>query len=187
MDKFGQRKKEILSKKDKSSKGSWDKHILKLCDKINKKKNYYTTSSCSGRLTIIRNVLRAKRGVVLKSYHDALNYSDFKKDLDEFLKKEKGIVIKFEPPIIHIACKDIHSMKELYETAKNSGWKNIGAISFESRYILEAKCSDRLEFPVVCDNKLIVDDKFFQICIKESNIKLKNCWKKINKFEQMIK
>jgi len=40
---FLQRKKEVLSKKDKSSKGSWDEKIKTLCDKINKKNDYYTT------------------------------------------------------------------------------------------------------------------------------------------------
>ena len=52
-DKFLQRKKSVLSKLDKSTIGSWDKKIVKLCKKINKSENYYTTSSCAGRVALI--------------------------------------------------------------------------------------------------------------------------------------
>ncbi|PIN91174.1 hypothetical protein COU57_01635 [Candidatus Pacearchaeota archaeon CG10_big_fil_rev_8_21_14_0_10_32_14] len=186
MDEFQKRKENVLSKNDKSSKGSWDKPILKLCEKLNKKKNYYTTSTCSGRLTIIRNVSRDKRGVVLKSYHDTINFFELKIDLDGFIKKEKDIVLKFEPSIIHVACKDVESMKSLFEIVKNAGWKNVSAISFDSRYVLEARCSERLELPIVYEGKLIIDDNFLEICVSESNKKLKSCWDKINKFEKLL-
>ncbi len=53
IDRFQQRKKDILSKRDKSYKGNWDKHIKNLCDKINLSRNYCTTSSCSGRVVLM--------------------------------------------------------------------------------------------------------------------------------------
>ncbi len=186
MNSFDQRKKNVLSKIDKSSKGSWDKHILKLCEKINRKKDFYTTSSCSGRLILIKNISREKRGVVLKSYHDSVNYFDFKKDVDGILKTNKDVVLKFEPSILHIACRDINSMKELYEVAKNSGWKNVGAISFSDNFILDIRSSERLEIPIIVDGTMIVDDNFLEICVKESNKKLKNCWEKIKNFEILL-
>ena len=52
-DTFLQRKKDILSKKDKSHIGKWDEKIVGLCEKINKSDKYYTTSSCSGRVIMI--------------------------------------------------------------------------------------------------------------------------------------
>ena len=45
-------KKNFLTKKDKSNKGKIDKPILKLIETINKKEDYFTTSSCSGRTTV---------------------------------------------------------------------------------------------------------------------------------------
>ncbi|MCK5108013.1 MAG: hypothetical protein KAQ83_04765, partial [Nanoarchaeota archaeon] len=53
MDAFLNRKKVVLSKMDKSSKGSIDEKIKKICDIINEKEEYFTTSSCSGRLLTI--------------------------------------------------------------------------------------------------------------------------------------
>jgi tRNA(Phe) wybutosine-synthesizing methylase Tyw3 len=40
---FDEQKKLQLGKTDLSSIGSWDKKIAGLCNKLNKKKNYYTT------------------------------------------------------------------------------------------------------------------------------------------------
>ena len=44
---FDKEKKEFLSKKDKSRKGSIDNKIKKLVNKINSLPDFYTTSSCS--------------------------------------------------------------------------------------------------------------------------------------------
>ena len=52
-DNFLQRKNDLLNKKDKSSIGKWDEKIATLCEVINKKDNYYTTSSCSGRIVVM--------------------------------------------------------------------------------------------------------------------------------------
>ena len=69
-DYFLQRKKSILSKPDKSSKKSWDKKIIKLCDKINLSENYYTTSSCSGRIVLMQDQEKKEHDLFLKGYHD---------------------------------------------------------------------------------------------------------------------
>ncbi len=52
MDKFLKEKKDFLKKTDKSKKHSYDKKIIRLVNLINSRDNYYTTSSCSGRIRI---------------------------------------------------------------------------------------------------------------------------------------
>ena len=47
---FDSTKKDILNKKDKSNIGFIDGKISKLCNLINSKEDYFTTSSCSGRI-----------------------------------------------------------------------------------------------------------------------------------------
>ena len=53
MGSFENEKKQCLEKKDKSKKSSIDSPILNLVDKINSSKDYYTTSSCSGRIVLL--------------------------------------------------------------------------------------------------------------------------------------
>ena len=80
-DNFLQQKQDILSKQDKSSKQSLDKKIRDLCNKINKLENYYTTSSCSGRIILIIESNKKEHGLFVKIYHDLLNFEGFKRDL----------------------------------------------------------------------------------------------------------
>ena len=51
---FDNNKKTFLAKIDRSRKGSIDQEIISLVKLINSKKNYYTTSSCSGRIVLIK-------------------------------------------------------------------------------------------------------------------------------------
>ena len=71
---FESNKKTILSKIDKSKKGEIDKPIKKLIILINKSKNYYTTSSCSGRIVLLAKKSGEKKGSKwLFSSHKKIN------------------------------------------------------------------------------------------------------------------
>ncbi len=100
-----------LSKKDKSSIGKWDEKIVSLCNKINKFKEYYTTSSCSGRVVIMVDQDKKGPNLFVLESHKRISYEW----ILEGLKKSnfKDLKFKCEPPIIHIACKDIESANEL--------------------------------------------------------------------------
>ena len=69
---FERRKQDVLGKEDKSSIGGIDEKIKKLCDIINKKKEYYTLSSCSGRIVLIRNIDKKQPGLFFFVSHDKI-------------------------------------------------------------------------------------------------------------------
>ena len=83
MDNFLKRKKDILSRADKSFKKKWDKKILRLCMKINFSDNYYTTSSCSGRAVLMLDEDKKQEGLFIKIYHDGISLKELKRDLDD--------------------------------------------------------------------------------------------------------
>ncbi|MFH1365735.1 MAG: hypothetical protein ABIH28_04070 [archaeon] len=186
---FIQRKKAVLSKSDKSSKQSWDKKILSLCEKINSKENYYTTSSCSGRIVLMIYQEKKQDDLFCKVYHELVSLAFLEKDLKEICRKYKNKSIKFklDPPIIHIACRSMKDAKIIYEKAKIAGWKKIGLVAWEKRIIFEIICTGKLEFPVVENGKILVDKNFLKIIVKQSNFKMKNSWEKIKKLEKLIK
>ena len=81
-DNFAKRKLDVLLKTDKSHKGKWDKKILNLCKKINKLENYYTTSSCSGRIVLMIDNEKKQENLFIKVYHDLTSFKQLKKDLN---------------------------------------------------------------------------------------------------------
>ncbi|MBU2562671.1 MAG: hypothetical protein KKF68_03355 [Nanoarchaeota archaeon] len=184
---FSQRKQSILSKLDKSSKKSWDKKITLLCKKINSSEDYYTTSSCSGRVVLMINQDKKEEGLFLKIYHDLISYNQLKEDLIQISKKNKRFLkFKQEPCILHVACKNLESAQKLYALAKLAGWKKSGIISSEKRFIVELNSTERLEFPIIEKGKILVDDSFLKIIVRESNSKLKKSWNKVEKLEKLF-
>jgi tRNA wybutosine-synthesizing protein 3 len=184
-DNFLQQKQDILSKNDKSNIGRWDEKIKKLCDKINHKENYYTTSSCSGRIIVM--IEQEKKAPDLFKFvsHNLVDSETFLK----YLSKETAkldLKFKQEPCIIHVSCKTLKDAQIFLDKAKLSGWKNSGIIATEKRFVVEISGTEKLEFPLTKNGKILVDDVFLKIVLKKCNENLKKSWERINKLEKII-
>ena len=178
-DTFLQRKKDILSKKDKSHIGKWDEKIVGLCEKINKSDKYYTTSSCSGRILLIPDQDEKAKDLFLKRYHDLISFEQLKKDLEEVSKSDKLVKFKLDPCALHVACESLEDAQKLVSGARLVGWKKSGIIAGDKRYVVELNSTERLEFPIINNGKILVDDNFLKILVNRTNEKLENTWKKI--------
>ena len=183
VDKFLQRKKSVFSKLDKSTIGSWDKKIVKLCEKINKSENYYTTSSCAGRIVLIVDK-NERDNVFLKVWHDKINFVDLKKELKKI--KKGDIKFKQEPPILHIACEKIDGAFEILKKARAVGWKRSGVISKGKGFVVELVSTEKLEFPIIEKREILISDKFLKLVVKKSNMNLKKGWGKIEELRKGI-
>ncbi len=184
IDMFVKRKKDILSKEDKSSKGDIDEKIQNLCEKINSSEDCYTTSSCSGRVVIMINQEKKAEGLLTKVYHDLISLEEIKKDIEELSNKKQDFKFKMEPCALHIAFRTFEDAQKFYEKAKLLGWKKAGVIAFYKRFVVELNSSERLEFPVIQDGKILVNDEFLKVIVEDANEKLKKGWKKIEKLEK---
>lgn len=179
-DRFIQRKDAVLLKTDKSSIGGWDEKISKLCKKINSLPNFYTTSSCSGRIILMIEQEKKGKDLFLKTWHDKIGVGELKEELKNLLKN--GIIkFKVEPPIIHIACRELKDATFILEKAKFIGFKRSSILTADKNFIVELNSSDRMEFPIIKNEKVLVSDEFLELIVKMSNEKLQRGWEKINK------
>ncbi len=191
MNSFNQRKKDVLSKVDKSSKKSWDKKILGLCDKLNASDNYYTTSSCSGRAILIVDQDKKEEGLFRFVSHDLITFEILKKEIEKLNIKEE-INFKLVPLIIHVACRSLKDANELNEKAKLSGFKRSGIVSFGKNIVLEINSTEKLEFPLIrntlkgTSGKILVENDFLKEIVKQTNEKLRKGWKKIKRLEESL-
>lgn len=187
LNEFSKRKKDVLLKLDKSSIGKWDEKISKLCDKINSLENYYTTSSCSGRIILMIDAEKKGEGLFVFVSHEKVSFEKLKEELILALKKNKKIKFKLEPCILHVSCKTLEDAEELYEKAKLSGWKKSGIIGIKNGFTVELNSTEKLEFPIIQNKKILVGEEFLKIVLEEANKKLEKSWMKIKKLEGMIK
>lgn len=185
---FALRKKNQLGKKDKSNIGDWDEKIAKLCEKINKKKEFYTTSSCAGRIVMIKDAMNKGPGLFVFRTHDLISFKEFKEILEDVKKEEVKGIIEFqqEPCILHVACKDLETSQKLLDKAKQAGWKKSGIFASRQRFVVELNSTENLAFPILKEGKILVDDDYLKLVVKEANKRLEKTWEKIKKLERLI-
>jgi len=184
MEAFERRKQDILSKKDKSSIGEWDKHIVRLCETINLNDNYYTTSTCSGRIIVMIDQNKKAPGLFEFVSHEKVEFEKLKEEVSKIKEDSK---FKSEPPILHIACKTLEDAEKLLKKAQLSGWKRSGIISLGKNIVVEIISTEKIEFPLFKSGKLLVDDDFLKIVLEKANENLVKGWAKIEKLRKSLK
>jgi len=184
---FEEKKKKQLGKIDKSNIGSWDKKILDLCKKLNKSKNYYTTSSCAGRVVLLKSSDKKIEDAFLFRSHKKVSFGELKKALNEIAEKYKGQV-NFQQTscILHVACRKLDDAQRLVDKAKFSGWKRSGIMSTGKRFVTELHSTELIDFPIMDEGKVLVDDKFLKLVVKEANDKLGRVWEKIERLRKLV-
>jgi tRNA wybutosine-synthesizing protein 3 len=188
MDTFQKQKQDFLSKKDKSKKGSIDEKMRPIVNLINSLDNYYTTSSCAGRIVLLHQLSGEKQGAKwLFSSHSSIKGAQLKKALSQLPKK--GIVwLLAEAPIIHVACWTQEDAWTLVGVFRNSGFKRAHIISStKNRTTIEAFGNQRVEMPIARQGNLMLPNNFCQFLAEVANDKLKKSRALLNKLVQNLK
>lgn len=182
---FKQQKQRQLSKSDKSNIGKWDVKIKGLCDKLNKKKEYYTTSSCAGRIVLLKASNKKIENAFLFRTHNKITFKELKKVLKDV---DYNGLVEFQQTscILHVACKSLGDAQDLVNKAKFAGWKKSGIMSTNKRFIVELHSTENMSFPIMDNRKILVDDEFLRIVIRQANEKLDRVWEKIERLEKKI-
>jgi len=182
---FESQKAKQLAKSDKSHVGTWDKRIIPLCNKINKNKDYYTTSSCSGRIILIKSSIKKQPNLFIFRMHDRITFKQLKHELKK-AEKSKTAVFKQEPAILHVACRNLESAQLLVDKAKFCGWKRSGIMATRKRIICELMSTEHIELPIVDKGKIVVSDNYLKILVREADKKLERTWVKISSLEKLF-
>src|SRR4030043_125275 len=182
--KFQESKKKQLSKSDKSSIGSWDSKIKALCNKINKNKKYYTTSSCAGRIVLIKYLDEKAEDVFLFRSHKKVSFNELKKALEK-IKYDKLVEFQQTTCILHVACSSLKDAQNIINKAKQAGWKRSGIMGGK-RNMVELHSTENISFPIMEKGKILVDNNFLRLIVEQANKKLERTWKKIENLEKLI-
>ncbi|XP_029473898.1 tRNA wybutosine-synthesizing protein 3 homolog isoform X3 [Rhinatrema bivittatum] len=125
---FKKRKEQCLSRADLSRKGNVDADIVSLVRFINERDPFFTTSSCSGRVTLIDGCshdfeVKKKNCSWLLVTHQKCQ----KDDVIAALQRASGdAVLKFEPFVLHVQCRQLEDAQLLHSVALNAGFRNSG-------------------------------------------------------------
>jgi tRNA wybutosine-synthesizing protein 3 len=185
IDTFAFGKEKQLAKSDRSNIGSWDKKLVPLCNKLNKKKNYYTTSSCSGRIVLLKASDKKIEDAFLFRTHEKTSYKELKKVLNE-ISYEEGVEFQQTSCILHVACRTMEDALDLVRKAKEVGWKRSGVMTGGERYVVELHSTESMCLPIMDKKKILVDDNYLKLIIEQANNKLDRVWEKIDRLKRIL-
>ncbi|KAK4439340.1 tRNA wybutosine-synthesizing protein 2/3/4 [Sesamum alatum] len=177
---------------DKSPKGTVDAPIIPLLTAINSHPSYFTTSSCSGRISILSQPTaspsapkkKARGGSWIFVSHDPVNPSSLstllfpapataaQRDSDEESRPSESIVFRFEPLIIAVECENVEAAQFLVSLAISCGFRESGITSVSKRVIIAIRCSIRLEVPLGDTNRVMVSPEYVRYLVEVANEKM---------------
>lgn len=170
---FENSKKTFLAKLDKSKKGGIDTKAVMLIDTINELENYFTTSSCSGRVYYWQGSGKKNETQWLKISHDLV-------DEEWFSVGYSGDVwLRYEPFIIHIACRDMDCANRLLNVVRGL-YKKSSILSASRKIVVEIRGSAFVEMPYFVDGKRVFNGSNGWL-MELINGKLRENWKRMEK------
>ncbi|MCX8158285.1 MAG: hypothetical protein N3D73_01310 [Candidatus Diapherotrites archaeon] len=165
-----------------------DQQMIDLCKLINSTEDYFTSSSCAGRIMLLDVVgdENKKDSKFHAKWHRKISLQELKIEL---AKRSKGVLwLRVEPFIIHIGCKNLEKAKKILEVKNKAGIKRGGIIfAEEGKYLLELTGTQFVSLPLVKDNKILVDENYLSYLIEISNKKISQNYKRLEKFYNAFK
>mgnify|MGYP002725715185 CR=1 FL=1 len=137
---------------DKSPKGFIDPDIISLLSILNADERYETTSSCSGRITLMSGIKKGESKWIYKTHDQADAKAVFAK-LQE-LREGETLRFMYEPFIIHVKCKTFFDVTAMLSLLHTNGLKKSGMISGKS-LLVEINDTGRME--TILDNSLSIE------------------------------
>jgi tRNA wybutosine-synthesizing protein 3 len=168
-----------------------DEEVAGIIGKINSSEDFFTTSSCSGRIVLIcLPEIGAKREAeLIGKWHRPVA----KKEVLEAIKKsasEKGEVwLLSQSPILHVACRDLEKAKVLLKIAIESGFKYSGIKAIpntkEGKVVVEIVSTERMDVPLGKDGMMFCSEAHLDFIILKANFMLERGKEKLKRLASL--
>uniref|UniRef100_A0A0E0I1D5 tRNA wybutosine-synthesizing protein 2/3/4 n=1 Tax=Oryza nivara TaxID=4536 RepID=A0A0E0I1D5_ORYNI len=189
---------------DKSPKGGVDAPIAPLLDALNSHPDLFTTSSCSGRVSVLaqppppqqadpggaKTKKKARGGGWVYISHDPADPEALVEVL--FGVKEGGgggddeLVFRFEPMIVAVECRDAAAAAALVAAAVGAGFRESGITSLQKRVMVALRCSIRMEVPLGQTKELVVSPDYIRYLVRIANSKMEANKKRMGGFLDLL-
>ncbi len=139
----------LLSLKEAIEKELADKEILPLLELINSKEGWVTSSSCAGRIVLIRKARRKEDSAFLFKWHRKISVSELREAIKS-IGNRKDVFLRAESFILHVLCKDLEWAKALLSLARQGGIKKGGLQNLGEKLLVELRGNVNLSIPLEC-------------------------------------
>lgn len=188
------KKDRIKDLEDKVNEGEVDFAIKPLLDIINSKPDYFTTSSCAGRIVILQlpKLGDKENAEFLGKWHREVELEEVKGVFSKIQDKNKVFLIT-QSPIVHVRCKTLDSAISLRNKAVGSGLKysTLKSITLNSKsepvkIVVEILSSENIHIPISEGKKLYPDEEYLNFMIENANYALNRAQEKLERFRKNL-
>lgn len=173
----------LKAKKD----GKVDQDFIPFCNYIITTKNYFTSSCCAGRITLVglNKNEEKKESAFHRKWHRQVTYKEIKEGFDSY----NGHVLWFkqEPLILHIGTNTIENAKKILEVCEKAGIKRAGIkVAKEGKLIVEILGTHNINAPIK-EGKIAIDEKYLKYLVKKGNEKFEKNKEMLKRLEKISK
>ena len=162
-----------------------DEEVAEIIEVLNRLDDFYTTSSCSGRVALIciPEIGAKREAEFIGKWHRAVT----KEEVSETIKRPKQgeIWLISQSPILHVSCRGLEKAKTLLRIAIESGFKYSGikAISKDNgKVMVEIMSTERMDVPLGKDNEIFCSDTYIAYIVQKANFMLTRGKAKLKRF-----
>lgn len=185
---FGMAKATAVGKLEKAVKEKkCDEMLVDFLTYFNSKKDYYTSSSCAGRILLLSTPSNKKldAGFVFKE-HRTVKAEEILKALRN--TGEEKVWLKAEPFIFHLGARTLDNARKLLEVKLKAGVRRGGImIAKEGKYLLEFVGSQYLSVPVKDKGKEVFSEKELSYLVGEANKKVSENYSCLERFMEEVR
>lgn len=175
-----------LYKPDRSRKGNVDELIIPLIDYINSLDNYYTTSSCSGRIQLLTEADKKPDVKWIYVSHDVVDEEYIISILRNNVPQDR-VWLRQENMILHIACRTYENADAILRIARDVGFRRSGIIADSNIIIVEICSTEKMDVPLSDKGRIVVDDDYIRMVVRIANEKFLKGKDKLERFEKNIR
>jgi tRNA wybutosine-synthesizing protein 3 len=179
---------------NKINEGEVDKEILPLIERINSKSDYFTTSSCAGRIVLLQlpEIGDKENAEFLGKWPRNVEVEEVK-DAFSNAKENQNVFLLAQSPIIHVRCRTLNSAITLRNIAVESGLKysTLKSLTMDSKsepvkIVVEILSSENIHVPIAKGKNLYPDEDYLKFIVENANSALVRAQEKIKRFEDML-
>ena len=179
-----QKKKAIERWEIHKKEGKVDEDVISLVEKINSNPNHFTTSSCAGRISLLKipNPGKKEEAEFINKWHRKIDSNKIMKTIKN-TNYEGNKWILFDPPIFHIGSRTLEDAYKMTQLGIKTGFKNSGIRSITNKKIITQIIStERLNVLYSSD----LTPNYLKNVTKNINFLLDRSRDKLEQFEKSI-
>jgi len=164
-----------------------DEDIIPLLEKINTLDNYFTTSSCSGRVSVMEMPHFGDKvnSRWLGKWHREVSVEEVLEAIGMHSTGQLWFLVR--SPILHVASKTMDDAVRLLNLAVGLGFKysNIKSVSHK-KLLVEIRSTERMDAPLGEDGELWVGEEYIKRIVGIANAQVRRFKAKLKRLEEEV-